>query len=236
MAEVCVITGAGSGIGRATCLALAQRKVNIIMGGRNLERLESTAEGCKNVKVRCSAGDVKNPDYTDSLFQHALELRENSSSKILAVFAAGKAQFGPTLEQEQDIWDETIGTNLTGIYNCCRSAIRAMLSIGGGRIVNVLSIAAKIPFPESAAYVASKYGALGLTRSLNAEFRKQNIFLTAFLPGSSATKLWEEQPWSPPQEEMLDPLNVGEMIAHIVTAPLTYNVDEIVFMPPRGVL
>ncbi|HWP31243.1 MAG TPA: SDR family oxidoreductase [Fimbriimonadales bacterium] len=235
MADVCVVTGAGSGIGRATCLALAKRGVSIIMGGRNTERLESTAEECKGVNVRCSAGDVGNPDYTDSLFQYALELREKSS-KLLAVFAAGVAHFGPTLEQEHSLWEQTLRTNLTGIYNACRSAIRAMLPIGGGRIVNVLSTASKIPFPESAAYVASKYGALGLTRSLNAEFRKKGILLTAFLPGSSATNLWEAQPWSPPREDMLDPRDVGEMIAYIVTSPPTYNVDEIVFMPPKGVL
>jgi len=205
------------------------------MGGRSEERLQSTAEECKNVIVRYFSGDVRNPEYTDSLFKHALEFRETPSN-LFAVFAAGVAYFGPTLEQEESVWEETLGTNLTGIYNSCRSAIRAMLSIGGGRIVNVLSIAAKIPFSESASYVASKYGALGLTRSLNAEFRKQGIFLTAFLPGSSATSLWEGQPWSPPQEEMLDPRDVGEMIAYVATLPLAYNVDEIIFMPPKGVL
>jgi NAD(P)-dependent dehydrogenase (short-subunit alcohol dehydrogenase family) len=111
-----------------------------------------------------------------------------------------------------------------------------MLETGGGRIINVLSIASLHAFPSSAAYVASKFGALGLTRSLAAEYRDKGIRMTALLPGSTDTPLWKRQAWSPEPSDMLKPADVGAAIADIITSPLEASYDEVVLLPPKGIL
>jgi NAD(P)-dependent dehydrogenase (short-subunit alcohol dehydrogenase family) len=223
---VCVITGASSGIGRAAALALHKSGVELVLSGRNRERLGQVAGLCN---AKWIAGDVSDPAHADELFSEA-------NGEVSAVFAAGIAAFGPTEEMPQSSWEQSVATNLTGLYYCNVSAIKAMLPLGGGRIVNVLSIASTQPFPRSAAYVASKHGALGLTRSLSAEFRSRGIRMTAFIPGSTNTPLWAPSEWKPDPADMLDADDVGAAIAEIVLTRGTGNYDEVVYMPPKGIL
>ncbi|MGI8923973.1 MAG: SDR family oxidoreductase [Fimbriimonadales bacterium] len=231
---VCVVTGASSGIGRAAASSLAQRGVCLVLSGRDAGRLEDARKICTGVQTVALAGDVTSPRHTERLFEIAAELRP--SDKLAAVFAAGVAHSGDTLQLPEEIWHESIAANLTGLFLCCRSAISSMLVRGGGRVVNVLSIASKTAFPQSAAYVASKQGALGLTRSLAAEFRARNIQLTAFMPGSTDTELWEGKVWSPPKGDMLSAADVGDAIAEVVVSERKGYMDEVLYLPPKGIL
>ncbi|MDQ2986160.1 MAG: SDR family oxidoreductase [Armatimonadota bacterium] len=223
-----VVTGATSGIGKATALELHSRGIELVLSGRNRERLEQISKSTGNSPV--VAGDICDPEVCASLFENI------SDGRVNAVFAAGTADFGPTLEFPAEKWKAAIDANLTGIFNCCRSAIKVMLPRGGGKIIAVLSIAAKHPFPQSAAYVASKAGALGLVRSLQAEFREQDIAITAFIPGSTATELWHRQDWSPTKADMIAPQDVGKAISDIILADSSAVYDEVVFMPKKGIL
>lgn len=222
-----VVSGASSGIGKAVALELHRRGVSLVLSGRDESRLQAVSKLTGTSPF--VAGDIANPNIAAELFARAQD------GPIAAVFAAGASEFGPTLEFPNDAWQASIDANLTGLFNCCRAAIAAMLP-GGGRIVNVLSIAAVHPFPNSAAYVATKAGALGLTRSLQSEFRVQGVYLTAFIPGSTATELWDHQEWSPEPNEMMQPDDVAGAICDIVLAEGSGVYDEVRFMPHKGIL
>lgn len=262
MSRICVVTGASSGIGKAAAIELASRGCALVLGGRNLERLEETASRCRGlgVVVETAAGDVAMAGYAPLLFGKMARLWESGGEmpgvgasishavtqlgaskprirpQLSAVFAAGSAYFGPTLELPDSTWQETVETNLTGLFYCCREAARCLAARGGGRIVNVLSIAAVHPFPQSAAYVASKYGGLGLTRSLSAEFRKDRVNFTAFLPGSVDTPLWDRAGTTLDRSKMLAAEDVARAIADIVCSDDLGAFDEVHYMPPEGIL
>jgi short-subunit dehydrogenase len=199
-----------------------------VLSGRNEGRLAEISEQCN--QARWVSGDVSDPEVAQKLFDALPE------GRIGAVFAAGVAEFGNTVTFENHKWREAIDSNLNALYFCCKSAVSAMLVKGGGRIVNVLSIASLHPFPQSAAYVASKAGALGLTRSLQAEFRSQGIDITAFIPGSTATELWDKQQWSPNPADMIEPDDVARAIVDVLLSESSGVFDEVVYMPKRGIL
>lgn len=175
-------------------------------------------------------GDAGDDAVLRSLFDFQPEL------PLGAVFAAGYARFGDTLSLEDDSWDTTLHANLTALYRGNRVAIQTMLTRGGGRIVNVLSVASRVPFPYSAAYVASKYGALGLTRSLSAEFRDRGIELIAFMPGSTDTELWDTQVSNLDRSKMMKTEDVARAIVDALLHEGEAYLDEVLLMPPGGVL
>lgn len=243
------MTGASSGIGKAMAVELAHRGVALVLSGRHQSRLEETGARCRDsgVVARAVPGDIADSGYCESLVGVAVGLAESGAVAIesadrsenislAAVFAAGTAAFGPTEEFPDLAWQNTMEANLTGLFYCCRAMIRAMRNRGGGRIVNVISVAAKQAFPRSAAYVASKFGALGLTRSLANEYRSEGIYLTAFIPGSVDTPFWQGMDWTPERTDMLSAEDVASAIANIVTADTDGVYDEVVFMPKKGIL
>ncbi len=227
-----MVTGASSGIGRAVAIRLAERGVHVALNGRNEERLEETRRACEEAGVNAHAvpGDAGDVAVLRALFEFHPE------TQLGAVFAAGYARFGGTLSLDPGVWEKTLHANLTALYHGNRVAIESMLSRGGGRIVNVLSVASRVAFASSAAYVASKYGALGLTRSLAAEFRSRGIELIAFMPGSTDTELWDEQGAAPDREQMMKPEDVALGIENALMHEGEAFLDEVLLMPPGGVL
>lgn len=233
---VCVVTGASSGIGRAVAKECATRGASLVISGRNQERLASAKQECENkgAFVHEIVGDVSDSKHCADLFSAATDIAREE--QIAAVFAAGYASFGPTLESKDAAWHNTIASTLTGLFFSCRAAIKVMLPRGGGRIVNVLSIAAKMPFPGGAAYVAAKHGGLGLTAALSQEFRSQGIQLTAFMPGSVDTPLWDSMSSAPERSDMLSADEVADAIANIIFSNSKGTFDEVVYMPRKGFL
>src|SRR5438874_1475508 len=143
----CVVTGASSGIGRAAAESLAARGARLLLCGRSEERLRETLSKCSGAEI--FVGDVSDSKVVASLFVGASALSQGDD--LAAVFAAGVAHFGDSLSLREGAWHESISANLTSLFLCCREAIGVMVSRGGGHIVNVLSIAAKHPFPQAAA-------------------------------------------------------------------------------------
>src|SRR5205807_9044128 len=132
-------------------------------------------------------------------------------------------------------WESILYANLTGTFLCCKYALSQMLPQGHGQIVNVLSIAAKVAFPESGAYCAAKWGALGFTRVLAEEVRRKGIRVTALCPGSTDTPFWSELSWKPDPARMIPPAQVAEAIAFLLQQPASVTTDEWVIMPPEGI-
>jgi NAD(P)-dependent dehydrogenase (short-subunit alcohol dehydrogenase family) len=230
--RVCLITGASRGIGRATALALHEAGWWLSLAARSKDPLVELVRetDCEHLATLC---DVTREEEVVSVVRAtAAEFGRLDA----VVCAAGVGSFGPTVESTLDAWNAQIGANLTGTYLVCREALKVMLPAKRGHLVNILSVASKVAFPFSAAYVASKWGAYGLTKSLAEEVRREGIRVTALLPGSVDTPFWDANPGGPPRADMLRPERVAEAVRYALDAPEDASVDEIRLMPPKGIL
>jgi len=233
--QVAIVTGAGSGIGRATALALARSGVRVVLAARTQQNLEVvfhdiTADGGVALVVPTDVGEEAQVERLVARTQ------EHFGRLDILVTSAGGASFGPLLESRTEDWDAMITINLRGTYLCCKHALKVMLVQGRGHILNVLSIASHTALPGSAAYTASKFGALGLTKVLAAEVRAQGIKVTAVIPGAVDTPLWDKSGGDLDRRKMLSSADVAAAMLSVLAQPPSIYTDEIVLMPPLGIL
>ena len=230
-----IVTGAGSGLGRATALALAAAGVRVALAARTESALEAVADA-----IRAAGGtalviptDVGEEDQIVRLVDHTH--REWGRIDIL-VTSAGGASFGPLVESSTADWDSMMNTNLRATYLCAKHTLKVMLAQHSGHILNILSLASQTALPGSAAYTASKFGALGLTRVMAAEVRSQGIKVTAVIPGAVNTPLWDKSGGDLDRTKMLTPGDVADAMLDVIAQPPGMYTDEISLMPPLGIL
>lgn len=229
--RVALVTGAGRGIGREIALALASEGARVAAVSRSLNDLEQLALASEDYVFPCAA-DVSQDAEVDGAFA---KVRSQLGPVTILVAAAGVARFGNTLDLTHEDWHEQIATNLTGMFLTNAAALKDMVE-SGGDIVNVLSMSSTIALPGSAAYTASKYGALGLTRALSAEYRSRGIRISAVLPGATGTSLWDYAGSNLDRSRMMTPQDVADAVMWALERPASAHVDEIRIMPPDGVL
>jgi len=188
MSKTVVITGAGSGIGRAIAMTLASQGYHLILLGRDLSRLEETRESLSDpANHKTHSCDIRKPDEINKA------LTECGSNKLYALIAnagvGGENHTGP-----EDRWSEIIDTNLTGTYNTVQECIPYLKNNTEefGKIILISSILARLGVPGYTAYCASKAGLLGLTRSLANELAGEKILVNAVLPGWVNTSMAHE--------------------------------------------
>ena len=234
-----VVTGASKGIGKATASAFAAAGAKVVLAARTRETLEQVArelsvEGVSNPdSILAVPTDVTNAEAVQQLIERTLDVYQHVD---ILVNNAGIGHFGPVVDFAPDDWDTVLNSNLKAIYLCAKYALPSMLAQGGGQIINVLSIAAKVAFEASAAYCAAKAGALALTKVLASEVRQQDVRVTAVLPGSVHTPFWDDVPQHPDFDQMLKPEHVADTIISICQQPPGMVTEEIVVMPPLGIL
>lgn len=198
--KVAIITGAGSGMGRAAALLFADRGASVAIGEVNEEAGENTvaevrAQGGRAIAVQC---DVSQEDQVRRLVDTAVS--EFGKLDILynnaGVWFVAREGYKPGITDapspllEQNIWDTTINVNLKGTYLCCKYAIPTMQETGGGSIINVSSVAAiRVGRGASDAYTASKGGVMAITRTLAVEHASLNIRCNCIFPGPILTPL-----------------------------------------------
>jgi NAD(P)-dependent dehydrogenase (short-subunit alcohol dehydrogenase family) len=183
---VAVVTGAGSGIGRATVHRLVEEGATVVAVDLAADGLATTtSEASRPDAVTSLAGDVRDPALAPAAVEAALAL---AGRLDLLVNGAGILRFEHSHEADMEAWEQVLAVNLTGTFRCCRAAIPALLD-GGGAIVNVASTSSLFGHPWAAAYASSKGGVLALTKTLAVEYAKQGLRANAVCPGSIDTPI-----------------------------------------------
>ena len=237
---VALVTGAGSGIGRASALALAGAGFTVVLSGRRSEPLEAAATEAGHDAVAIPA-DVRDPAAVAALFA---EIADRFGRLDLLFNNAGvTAPAVPLEELELDAWRAVIDTILTGAFLCTQHAFRLMKSQTplGGRIINNGSISAYVPRPLSAAYTAAKHGVTGLTRSTSLDGRGYDIACGQIDIGNAATELTEpmettgalQADGTTRQEPTIDVDHVARAVVYMATLPLDANVQFMTVMATK---
>ena len=174
--KVAIVTGAGSGIGKAVALALLKEGYRVALAGRRQDRLEETVnESGAGSRALAIPTDVSNPEAVRALFSKTKE----TFSRLDLLFnnAGAFTPATPTEDLDYETWKAAVDTNLTGAFLCTQQAIKLMKTQDprGGRIINNGSISAYAPRPNSAPYTATKHAILGLTKSTSLDGRKYDI-------------------------------------------------------------
>jgi NAD(P)-dependent dehydrogenase (short-subunit alcohol dehydrogenase family) len=239
--KVAVVTGAGSGIGKACALALLEAGWHVALAGRRLDRLEEVAAasgaGARALPV---AADVAKPAEVDALFARALA----RFGRVDLLF--NNAGIFPPASSFEDLpfesWQSTIDVNLTGMFLCAQAAFRAMKAQDprGGRIINNGSISAHAPRPDSVAYTCTKHAITGLTRTISLDGRKFDIACGQIDIGNATTELAARMARGVKQangeiavEPLMDVAHVAQAVLHMAALPLEANVQFMTLMATK---
>jgi len=235
MNNTAVITGAGSGVGRAIALLLAEKSWRVALIGRREDSLKQTMNlaGDNASHFLAYPCDIRNPDLVQAM---AKAVSKAFGDIQVLVNAAGTNTPARSLKELSfDKYRELVETNLTGPYLCLQAFLPAMRQRGAGTIINIVSDSAKQASAKAGpAYVVSKFGLLGLTQSINAEERSNGIRACAILPGDIDTELLDKRP-KPPEAEarkkMLQPIDVAQCAWLAIALPERAVVEELVIRP-----
>lgn len=237
--KVALVTGAGSGIGRAVCHALLKAGYSVVLAGRRAEPLQETVDlsAAESARCLCVPTDVGNPQQVSDLFAQA----ERTFGRLDLLFNnAGSYTPGVPMEElSYEQWQATVDVNLTGPFLCAQQAIRMMKAQDpkGGRIINNGSISAHVPRPFSAPYTSTKHAITGLTKSISLDCRNDNIACGQIDIGNAETPMTKAMPKGVPQasgeraaEPVMDVAHVADAVLQMASLPLDANVQFMTIM------
>ena len=237
--KVALVTGAGSGIGRAVSFALANAGDHVALAGRRADKLEETKTlgGALGEHLHPIVTDVSDEASVNALFA---EISRRWGRLDVLFNNAGRG--GPPVPIEDlpvDVWKDIVNINLTGMFLCAQGAIRIMKNQTpqGGRIINNGSISAHAPRPFSIGYTATKHAVTGLTKSISLDTRAYRIACSQIDIGNAATPMTERMTKGVPQpdgstrvEPRMDVNHVAQTITQMVSFPLETNVQFVTIM------
>ena len=241
--KVALVTGAGTGIGKAAALALAKEGYSVVFAGRRAELLDkAVAEAPAPERALAVPTDVGSPESVKALFARTKE--RFGRLDVLFNNAGTGAPAMPMEDLPFERWQAVVAANLTGTFLCCQEAIRIMKaqSPKGGRIINNGSISAHAPRPMSIAYTATKHAVTGITKTLSLDGRKDDIACCQIDIGNAATEMTDRmvQGQGVPQangtymvEPRMDVRHVASAIVYMASLPLDANVQFMTIMATK---
>jgi NAD(P)-dependent dehydrogenase (short-subunit alcohol dehydrogenase family) len=239
--KVAIITGAGSGIGKACAVAFLKAGYAVALAGRRAEALEATIKAAgAGVTALAVPTDVAKPESVRNLF--AQTKAKFGRVDVLFNNAGQNAPGIPLEELSFEQWQSVIDANLTGAFLCTQEAFRMMKdqSPRGGRIINNGSISAHAPRPNSAPYTSSKHAITGLTKSTSLDGRKYDIACGQIDIGNALTEMAERMAKGVPQangtvavEPLMDVQHVANAVLHMASLPLEANVQFLTVMATK---
>jgi 3-oxoacyl-[acyl-carrier protein] reductase len=236
-----VVTGASSGIGHATCLALAAAGANVVGVGRDVTRLMALAENVRSAAAgRAAPGeflpftlDVANEAHMAHMAQQAVGAFGGLDFLVTAAGTLRGADGWPRLVGNMTLeeWREVIRTNLTGVFLSNRAVLPSMLRRGRGDIINISSTSGLKGLAFDAAYCASKFGVIGLSQALAEEVGEYGVRVHVLLPGAVDTPMWRDGDAIPHLGPALPVERVSDLICYLVQLPDDVEIAELVLTP-----
>ncbi len=230
MARTAVVTGGGSGLGRAIAVTMARAGYHVVVAGRTASTLDETVSLAGSASAVVT--DVADPSSVDALFAHVADRHGR-----LDVLVNNAGVFGPSkpvAEVTAAEWQTVVDINLTGAFRCAQAAFRLMSTQRprGGRIINNGSVSAHAPRPNAIAYTATKHAMTGLTKALSLEGREHDIACGQIDIGNAATDLTagfaagvRQADGTTRAEPTMDAQHAAELVLHMAELPLTANVQ-----------
>ena len=240
--KVAIVTGAGSGIGKYSALALLEDGYSVALAGRHIETLETTKSEAGEAASRALVvpTDITDPEAVKALFSKTVE----AFGRLDVLFNnAGTGAPGVPMEElTYEQWKRVVDVNLTGTFLCTQAAVKIMKNQTpmGGRIINNGSVSAHVPRVNSAPYTATKHGITGLTRSTSLDGRNFNIVCCQIDIGNAYTERTARMEKGMPQadgstkpEPTMDVQHVARSIVYMASLPLDANVQFMTIMAPN---
>ncbi|GAL94878.1 MULTISPECIES: SDR family oxidoreductase [Microcystis] len=232
-----LITGASSGIGKETALAFAKAGINLVLIGRDQQKLATVAAMAADLGVSAQAYPLDLADILEVAPRIAKIAQESGPIDIL-INNAGMGYTNPLADTPLSDWQRVIDLNLTSVYQCVQGILPAMRQQGGGTIINVSSIAADNFFPDWGAYSVSKAALVAFSRILAIEERANAIRVTIITPGAVNTPIWDSDSVKADfdRSAMLTPDIIAQAILQAVLLPKQAVVETMTIMPSAGAL
>lgn len=228
------ITGASLGIGFACARALGREGYRIALTARNRDALEAAQarlakEGVAANVFQC---DVQSEDEVKKAYRSITQ--EFGAAPSVLINAAGISPWTTFTETSVEQFDSVIATNTRGMFLTSREVLPAMYERGSGAIIQIISIAGIKAFKNGAAYVASKFAALGLTNALREEARAHGVRVIAVFPGATETDIWTAEDQQKYHDRMMQPGDIAQAIVAALKEPARAMMEEIVLRPQLG--
>lgn len=230
-----LITGASSGIGRATALAFAASGIDVALVSRSQSKLNAVAEEARQFGVTAKVYPIDLADVEQVRSEIQSAVADFGAVNIL-VNSAGMGYTGTLEDTSLADWQQVINLNLTSVFQCVQAILPTMRKQGLGTIINIASIAAHQAFPSWGAYCVSKFGLLALSKTLAAEERANGIRVVTVSPGSTNTAIWDTDTVQADfdRSAMLTPDIVADAILQAAIMNDRAVVEELILMPNAG--
>lgn len=230
-----LITGASSGIGRATALAFAQSGIHVALVSRNQSKLQEVANEALSygVNAQVYAADLSDVSHVRGTVE---AIAQDFGPVDILVNNAGMGYTGALLNTPLADWQRILDLNLTSVFQCIQAVLPSMRQRQRGTIINVVSIAGHQAFPDWGAYCVSKFGLVALSKTLAAEERAHGIRVVSISPGAVNTPIWDTDTVQADFERsrMLTPEIVAQSILYAALLPEQAVIEELTLMPNAG--
>lgn len=225
--QVALVTGGGTGIGKAIAQAMHKEGAKIIIVGRKEEILkEAQAELGSDVEMMTC--DVTQEDQVKKVYENIMS---NHGKIDILINNAGMAAKAKSYEMNYDLWKKVVDVNLNGAFLCAREAMKIMVNQKSGRIINIGSISGQMSRPENAPYTATKFAIEGLTRALALDGRDHGVAVSVIHPGNAATNIWKGREEISEREGLIPLEDLGKLAVTMLTMSPNVNILGSVILP-----